>query len=150
MAIDVAGASAQGVVDRQRPVTAPWLGFDLPAASTTAQIAALEVKQVNVTRMAEGDRYDFEYKWNLHTKDAKLPDELSVDPVGARDIRVTAFQTKGDGGSFSINTTKATDPARYDIIIRGRVMAGGMNEDIYARPLPLVVPERSANAQAGN
>ena len=54
------------------------------------------------------------------------------------------------GGSFSINTTRATDPARYDIIVRGRVNAGGMNQDIYARPLPLIVTERKANVQVAS
>ena len=36
MVIDVAGATEQGVVDRQRPVTAPWLGLDLPVALADA------------------------------------------------------------------------------------------------------------------
>ena len=36
MAIDVAGATEQGVVDRQRPVTAPWLDVDLPVALADA------------------------------------------------------------------------------------------------------------------
>jgi len=30
IAVDVAGATDQGVVDRQRPVTAPWLDLELP------------------------------------------------------------------------------------------------------------------------
>lgn len=148
MSIDVAGATAQGVVDRQRSVTAPWMGLDLPSASTAPSAATLLVKQVNFTRMEEGDRFDFEYEWTPASKDVRLPDELSVDPVGARDIRVTAQQKNGNGGSFSINTTKATDVAHYDIIVRGRVMAGGEAQDIYARPLPLIVTERSTNAQA--
>jgi hypothetical protein len=148
--VDVAGATAQGVVDRQRPIMAPWMGLDLPASSTAAPIATLEVKQVKVTRMEEGDRYDFEYKWNLRSHDVKLPNELAVDVIGARDIRVTAFEKSGEGGTFSINTTKATDPARYDIIARGRFGTEGMGEDIYARPIPLIIPERSANAQVAS
>ena len=36
MATDVAGATEQGVVDRQRPVTAPWLNVDLPVALADA------------------------------------------------------------------------------------------------------------------
>jgi len=70
-----------------------------------------------------------------------------VDVIGARDIRVTAFQTSGNVGTFSINTTKATEPARYDIIMRGRVKLDGQEEDVYARPLALVVTERSENVQ---
>ena len=150
MAVEVAGATAQGVVDRQRSLTAPWLGLDLPAASTTPPAAALEVRQVKLTRMEEGDRYDFQYEWKLRTKDAQLPPELGVDVVGARDIRVTAFQKSGETGSFSINTTKATEPATYDVIIRGRLRTGGRDEDIYARPLPLVVTERGDSVQVSS
>jgi hypothetical protein len=150
MTIDVAGATAQGVVDRQRPVTAPWLGLDLPAATTTPQAGDLDVKQVNFTRMEEGDRYDFAYKWTTRVKDVQLPNELAVDVVGARDIRVTAFEKTREGGTFSINITKATDPARYDIIVRGRLRVGAANEDIYARPVPLIVTDRSSNAQTAS
>jgi hypothetical protein len=146
MAVEVAGATAQGVVDRQRPVTAPWLGLDLPAGLTSPQDATLDVKQVKFTRMAEGDRYDFQYQWKLRSEDTPLPKELAVEVIGARDTRVTGFERNGDGGIFSINITKATDPAKYDIIIRGRVRG----EDIYARPLSLVVTERSDNVQAAS
>ena len=147
MTVDVAGATAQGVVDRQRPVTATWMGLDLPAASTVPPIGTLEVKQVKLTRMEEGDRFDFEYRWNMNSKGAVLPEELSVDVVGAKDIRVTGFQKSGEGGTFSVNTSKATDAAQYDVIIRGRIQGGGSTEDIYARPLALTVTERSSNAQ---
>jgi hypothetical protein len=150
MAVEVAGATAQGAVDRQRPLTASWLGLDLPAASTTPPPATLEVRQVKFTRMEEGDRYDFEYEWKLRTKDAQLPAELAVDVVGARDIRVTAFQKEGEKGSFSINTTKATEPARYDVIVRGRLRADGRDEDIYARPLALVVTGRGESVQVSS
>jgi len=54
MLTDVAGATAQGVVDRQRAVTAPWLGFDLPAAISDPTHATLEVKQTKLIEMAEG------------------------------------------------------------------------------------------------
>ena len=150
MSVDVAGATAQGVVDRQRPVTARWMGLDLPAASAPSSLAKLEVTQVKVTHLSEGDRYDFTYKWDPRSQGVRLPDVLNVDVVGARDIRVTSFEKSGMGGSFSISTTKATDPANYDIIIRGRVTADGVNEDVYARPLPLIVTERSPNVQVAS
>jgi hypothetical protein len=147
-AVEVAGATAQGVVDRQRSITAPWLGLDLPAATTTKPLANLGVKQVKLTRLEEGDRFDFEYKWDA-PGGVELPKELGVEVIGARDIRVTAFQKSGMGGSFSISTTKATDVANYDVIIRGRVKANGREEDIYALPLPLQVAERGGqNATA--
>jgi hypothetical protein len=150
-AIDVTGATAQGVVDRQRAITAPWLGLDLPVATTSKPLGSLDVKQVKVTRMEEGDRFDYEYTWKT-PQGVELPKDLAVDVVGARDIRVTAFQKTGNySGTFNINTSKATDPAKYDIIIRGRLKSGGMEEDIYAPPLALHVTERkeqNATAQS--
>ena len=65
MLVGVAGATAQGVVDRQRPVTAPWLGFDLPAAISEPPPATLEVKQTGLKQLEEGGRYEFEYAWNV-------------------------------------------------------------------------------------
>ena len=150
MAVDVAGATAQGVVDRQRPVTAPWISLDLPAATTTPAEAVLEVKQASFTRMEEGDRWDFTYEWKVRTPGQRLPETLGVDVVGARDIRVTAQQKKGMGGVFSISTTKATEPATYDVVVSGRIGTGMAGELIYARPLPLVVTERSSNVQAAS
>lgn len=150
MVIDVAGATAQGVVDRQRPLTAEWLGADLPAAVSPAASAALQVSQSKVTRMEEGDRYDFEYRWNLKSAQADPAQNLSVEIIGARDTRVTKMVRKPAesgsrtlSGSFSINTTKATEPATYDVIVRGKVDTGKTEEEVVARPLKFVVPDRS-------
>jgi hypothetical protein len=146
---EVAGATAQGVVDRQRPITAPWLGLDLPAAAAEPQIATLEVKPMNFTRKEEGDSFDFVYTWEKPPGLA-VPNVLQVDVVGARDIRVINFERIPDGGMFTINTTKATEPAEYDIIVRGRIGAGMTAQDIYARPLKLVVTERKENVQTAS
>lgn len=140
MSIDVTGATAQGVVDRQRNLTAPWLGFDLPSSGSPAAPATLDVKQAKLTRMAEGDRFDYEYKWTVRGT-AQLPKDLGVDVVGAKDIRVTNFQQTENGGTFSISTSRATDPAKYDIIFRGVLKIDGRDQEIYARPLPLIVTE---------
>ncbi|HYO84540.1 MAG TPA: PPC domain-containing protein [Bryobacteraceae bacterium] len=151
IAIEVAGATDQGVVDRQRSLTAPWLGLTMPGSTTAPTDATLEVKQVNFTRMEEGDRYDFAYTWSLRAEGVTLPAELAVEIVGARDTRVTAFEKKGpNAGTFSINITKATDPATYDVIVRGRIRQGGMAEEIYARPVSLKVTERRSNVQAAS
>jgi len=148
--IDVNGDTAQGVVDRQRSLTASWLGFDLPSALAPVPNALLEVRQVKLTRMAEGDRYDFEYTWKVRGQ-SQLPNQLTVDVIGAKDIRATAFQKSGEGGSFSISTTRATDPATYDIIIRGVAKIDGRDQEVYAKRLPLVVKEHEVqNASVGS
>jgi hypothetical protein len=147
--IDVIGATAQGVVDRQRPLTAPWLGLDLPAALTTKASATLEITHLNTVRMEEGDRHEFEYQWRA-PRYLDFPRDLAVDVVGAKDIRITSFErTSLYSGTFSINTTKATDPASYDVIVRGRVKTDAGDEDIYAPPIALKVSDRGGeNATA--
>jgi hypothetical protein len=148
--IGVAGATAQGVVDRQRPLTASWLGFDLPAAMAPAPPANLEVKQTKVTHMPEGDKFEFAYRWNVKTAGARPRGNLTVDIVGARDIRITDMQRTPGGeesgeyaGTFIVSTSKSTDAASYDMIVRGRVQGAGEEEEIVARPLALVVADRS-------
>jgi hypothetical protein len=97
--------------------------------------------------MEEGDRWDFAYTWKLRSPGIQTPETLGVDVVGARDIRVTAQQKNGDGGVFSISTTNATEAATYDIVVTGRLGSGMNAEVVYARPLPLIVTERSTNVQ---
>jgi hypothetical protein len=147
--IEVTGATAQGVVDRQRSLTAPWLGLDLPFGIGSIAPATLEIKQVELVRMDEGDRFDFEYQWRA-PRYLDFPRQLAVEVVGARDVRITNFErTSLYSGTFSISTTKATDPAPYDIIARGRVKTEAGEEDIYAPPVALVVTDRGGkNATA--
>ena len=137
MLVDVAGATAQGVVDRQRALTAPWLGFDLPAAIAEPARATLEVKQTKLTQMAEGDRYEFEYTWNVRS--GTPPKEVNVDIIGIKDIRIIDMKPSEKGGSFTVTTTKATDPARYDLFISGRLRTDDGDETIVSRTIPFEV-----------
>ena len=137
--VAVAGATEQGVVDRQRPVTAPWLGFELPAAVAEAPPATLEVKQTNFKRLEEGGRYEYEYSWNVR---AGAPmGNVSVDVVGARDIRVIEIKGSAKGGSFVVTTTKATDAANYDLYVTGRLKMDEGDETIVSRTIPFEVSE---------
>ena len=139
MLVGVAGATAQGVVDRQRAVAAPWLAFDLPASVSEAPPATLQVKQTSVKHLAEGDRYEFEYAWKI--KSGTPPRTLNVEIVGAKDIRVTDIKPTDKTGTFAVNTTKATDPGRYDLYIAGRLRTDAGDEVIYSRPLLFEVAE---------
>ncbi len=137
MRIGVAGATAQGVVDRQRSISAAWLNFDLPAAIAEPPPATLEVKQTGLKQMEEGGRYEFAYAWNL--KAGTLPKDVDVEIVGARDIRVTDMKQSEKGGTFIVNTTKATDPARYDLYISGMLKTDSGEEMIVSRPIAFEV-----------
>jgi hypothetical protein len=137
MRISVSGATAQGVVDRQRAISAPWLSFDLPAAISEPPPATLEVKQTGLKQMEEGGRYEFAYSWNLKT--GTPPKEVDVEIVGARDIRITDMKQLEKGGTFIVNTTKATDPARYDLYISGMLKTDSGEEMIVSRPIAFEV-----------
>jgi len=59
--------------------------------------------------------------------------------VGARDIRITDMKQSEKGGTFIVNTTKATDPARYDLYINGMLKTEGGEEKIVSRPIAFEV-----------
>ncbi len=82
MSVNVAGATQQGSVDRQRPLTAPWLGLELPVARTQAQPATLTVAMVNRKRMAEGDELTLRWKWSAQDATLTLPKKVEPDMVG--------------------------------------------------------------------
>src|SRR5436305_12749973 len=86
------------------------------------QSARLEVQQANVKPMEEGVRYEYTYKWTIRGR-ATPPELVSVDVNGAKDLRVIDMKTdmRAKTGVFAVTTTKATDPARYDLHISGRL-----------------------------
>ena len=146
--VDVAGDRSQGAVDRQRPVTAAWLGFDLPSALSDAPVATLELKQTAVRQMEEGARYEFQYAWKVRS--GTPPRNISVDVVGARDIRVIDMKPSGKGGTFVVTTTKATDPARYDLYATGRVKTDTGEELVVSRSIPFDVVEQASGPVSEN
>jgi hypothetical protein len=140
MMVGVSGATEQGVVDRQRALTAPWLGLDLPVAIADQAPATLEVRQTKLVQLEEGARYEYSYKWTVRER-VTPPMRVGVDVIGARDVRVIEVKSTSGGmsGTFAVTTTKATDPARYDLYINGRVRTDDGEELIVSRPIPFDV-----------
>ena len=73
-----------------------------------------------------------------------LPKSVSVDLVGAADIRI--IDVKQDAkdrtsGTFVVTTTKLTRPAKYDLYIRGRLTVDGQEQNIVSRPISVEVME---------
>jgi hypothetical protein len=156
MIVNVAGASEQGAVDRQRPLTAPWMGLELVTAATKPRAATLEVTIVDRTRMAEGDQIKFRWKWIPRDATQALPRTVSAEMVGSADVRVIDMQVDAKDsstGTFLMTTTKLTRPSKYDIFITGRLtLAAGVSgveqEDIVSRPITVNVDEvRAGNAE---
>jgi hypothetical protein len=156
MIVNVAGASEQGAVDRQRPLTAPWMGLELVTAATKPRAATLEVTMVDRTRMAEGDQIRFRWKWIPRDATQALPRTVNAEMVGSADVRVIDMQVDAKDsstGTFLMTTTKLTRPSKYDIFITGRLtLAAGVSgveqEDIVSRPITVQVDEvRAGNAE---
>jgi hypothetical protein len=144
MTVGVVGATLQGSVDRQRAITAPWLGLQLPAGLTMPPAATLEVSMLERKRLEEGDQILFRWKWAPRDPAQALPKSVNADMVGAADIRVIDAKTDPKdktAGTFMITTTKLTRPATYDLYITGRLMIDGQQRDIVSRPIPVEVME---------
>ena len=154
MTVGVAGATLQGSVDRQRPITAPWLGLELPAATGRAPAATLEVSMGERKRLEEGDQIQFRWKWSPRDPNQAFPKSVNVNITGAADIRIIDAKTDPKdptAGTFVVTTTKLTLPAKYDLYISGRLMADGQSQDIVSRPIQVEVLEvRSTNAAKTN
>ena len=144
MMVAVSGATEQGVVDRQRPISAPWLGLQLPVARTKPRPATLEVSMLGRKHLGEGDQMQFRWKWNLRDDSQPLPKNVNAEMVGAADIRVIDMQTDlkdRTSGTFLITTTKLTRPSKYDLYIRGRLAVDGQQEEIVSRPIAVELQE---------
>ncbi|HUS08478.1 MAG TPA: hypothetical protein VMZ52_19390 [Bryobacteraceae bacterium] len=145
--IDVAGGTGlmdPTSTDRQKPFMAPWLGMALPVGLTSPSSAILQVKATGRTPMEQGDAYQFEWTIESGRKDLIMPAAVTVDTPGVRDVRVINMKPAATGaatGSFTVTTTKATTPARYDLIVSANLMLDGQRETIYSRAIPFEVLE---------
>jgi hypothetical protein len=151
MMVGVTGATLQGSVDRQRSLTAPWLGMQLPAGITRPPAATLEVSMVERKRLEEGDQLLFRWKWNPRDPTQVFPKSVGADMVGAADLRVIDVKVDPKdraSGTFLITTTKLTRPAKYDLYINGRLMVDGQQQDIVSRPIQVEVMEVESRSAA--
>jgi hypothetical protein len=154
MIVNVAGASDQGAVDRQRSLTAPWMGLELVMAPTKPRAARLEVTMLDRTRMAEGDQIKFRWKWIPRDAAQAVPKTVNAEMVGSADVRLIDMQADAKDsstGTFVMTTTKLTRPSKYDVFITGRLnLAGGEQEDIVSRPITVKVDEVGAGNATGS
>ena len=144
MVVNVNGAVTQGVVDRQRGVTAPGMFGALPVATTTEPSASLEVTLAQRTMKSEGEEFVFRYQWKSRKMGMEWPANLSVELLNAADTRTINFKADPQDksmGTFMVTTTKSTLPTKYDLYVFGRLMG----EEIPARPIQVEVKEVPAS-----
>ena len=155
MIVNVSGASEQGAVDRQRTLTAPWMGLELVAAPTKPSAATLEVTMLERTRLSEGDQIKFRWKWITRDVTQAFPKLVTAEMVGSADVRVIDMQPDAPDastGTFLMTTTRLTRPSRYDMFVTGRLsLSGGEQEDVVSRPIAVKVDEVGAgNAETSS
>src|SRR5688500_7831109 len=124
MVVAVAGAIEQGAVDRQRSLTAPWMGLELVTAPTKPRPATLQVMMLDRARMEEGDQIKFRWKWVLRDATQALPKTVTAEMVGSADVRVIDMQPDAQdpsAGTFVMTTTKLTRPSSYDMFVTSKI-----------------------------
>ncbi|MFN3325446.1 MAG: hypothetical protein ACK5AZ_18275 [Bryobacteraceae bacterium] len=145
--INVAGATEQGVVDRQRPLTGGWLGLQLPVAMTDPAPAALSLALEHTERKEAG--YEFRFRWNWELRDPMqpLPETVQVDLPNFTDLRVIEMAAeKGNRrtGTFVVTSTLNTLPALYNIGVSGRLRSGGSEHVVSAPILSFTLPAHTS------
>jgi hypothetical protein len=151
VAVDIAGGTGlpdAASSDRQKPFIAPWLGLTMPAALAPEPAATVELRPLGRTPMELGDAYNFEWKIVARDKGLEMPSAVSVDTPGVRDTRVINMKAASKGsamGTFTVTTTKATTPAKYDIVVAASLMVEGQRETIVSRAIPFEIVEGGTN-----
>ena len=152
--IGVNGATAQGVVDRQRPLSGAWLGAELPVAMAPAQAAHLNLTLEKTEKKEAGYEFYFRWTWKPRNAMQAVPPTVSVEVPNFADLRIIgmAVDTKDKKtGTFLVTSKRNTLAARYDIGITGRLSIDGQQQEIYSEiqqfTLPALDPEeKNANA----
>lgn len=152
--IGVSGATAQGVVDRQRPLTGNWIGAELPVAMAAALAANLDLKLEKTEKKESGYEFLFRWTWKPRNAMQTVPPTVGVEVPNFADLRIIGMIVDAKDkktGTFLVTSTRNTLPARYDIGINGRLMIDGQQQEIYSEiqqfTLPALDPEeKNANA----
>ena len=134
----VAGPGILNVVqgNKQKPVKAPWLSTQLPAAITKSLPLGLELSTHHV-RIIQGT--EFVLKWKL-TKPTGSAELVRPDPRGWASIKDYRIARKTDRpdfdqeGGFTLATTFATPLVTFDFIFDGSKMVGGKLEKVVTSP----------------
>ncbi len=134
----VAGPGILNVVqgNKQKPVKAPWLSTQMPAATTKPLPLGLELSTHHV-RIIQGT--EFLLKWKLVRPTAST-ETVRPDPRGLASIKDFRFARRTDRpdfdqeGGFTLATTFATPLVTFDFIFDGSKMVGGKLEKVVTSP----------------
>jgi hypothetical protein len=83
----------------------------------------------------------------------RVPATVEVDVPNFNDLRVIEMQVdkKDDTtGTFLVTSTKNTLPARYNLLVSGRLMVDGFRQEIYAPIVTFDLPALAAEEKTPN
>lgn len=120
------------------PLTAPWLGCDLPARLVPEQPAAVEFLTPRALRVVRGGKRHA-VRWAVNLRGgASLakPFELPRS-AGALRLRVNDDKSKARQGEFLIFPHERTALGKTDFNMKAEVRAGGRTHTVYSAPLEI-------------
>lgn len=132
--------------DRQKPFTAPWLGFGLPVAVSKPALIELSTPKA-ATRIAQGVEFPIEYHVQRKAG-VKAPVKVRTDVAGSvGNIRILKG-AQGDSGSFLLATNFSTPATTFDMVLEGQTEIDGRPVTISAPMITVqVVPGYSIELQ---
>ena len=124
----------------RKPITAPWLGYDLPAGVVPEQPAAVEFLTPRALRVVRGGR-QHTARWAVHLRGgARLAKPVAVPrSAGSLRLRVDNDKSKALQGEFLIFPHERTGLGTMDFNLTAEVRAGGRTHTVYSAPLEIEV-----------
>ncbi len=126
---------------KQRPVTAEWLGYTLPARITPEQPGSLAFLTPHHLRLVRGGR-GLVAKWRYT---ARQPGVRITKPVeiprntGSIRLRRLDDNMSGESGEFLIFAHERTSPGMVNFHLSSTVSSGGRDWPLISRPLEIEV-----------
>ena len=122
------------------PLTAAWLGYDLPARIVPQAPAAVEFLMPRALRVVRGGKQHVA-RWAVHVRgDASLAKPVEFPrSAGSLRLRVDKDKSKAAQGEFLIFPHERTGLGTMDFNLAAQVRAGGRTRTVYSAPLELEV-----------
>jgi hypothetical protein len=135
------GVPDPNLIDRYRPVFAPWLGFELPIMVAKEFPARLVAESPASVRFVQGTEYEIKWHFEADSPDIRPPKKVGVISPGIREIEIRpAEDPKSEylkEGVFKMRAVERMPLQKFNVILEGEVETGGGMQAVYSRPLTI-------------
>jgi len=137
------GVPDPNLIDRYKPVLAPWLGFELPLMVAKEFPARLVAESPPSVRFVQGTEYEIKWHFESDSPDTRPPKKVSVLSPGIREIEIKpAEDPKSEylkEGIFKMRAVERMPLQRFNVLLEGEVESSGGTQALYSRPLTVEV-----------